>query len=619
MEKFVTGFSERYDCLPAGVIAFSPQGIIAELNAFAANLLGKPMVQLKGFDFNILISEDSRDAFSDFLNQIFQSGSNGNCNLMLKNSDDTKKYISINGTCPNNSGYCLASLTDISEYESNRENLIQSNQRLELAFDAADHGLWDWDLITNKTFFSPRYYTMLGYEPGELPAEYSTWEQLLHPDEREQVVAKVKESVKKADVFELEFRLRTKSGNWKWIRGRGKFYKSGNGNTPTRLIGTHEDISEQRISMESLMLSERKYRKLHESIMDGFVYVDMDGKILEFNKSYQDILGYENEELKHLRYYDLTPERWHEYEQNIVNEQILQLGFSEIYQKEYIRKDGTPIAVELRTFLIKSNHGENEGMWAIVRDISKRKADEESRRKNESQLRELNATKDKFFSIIAHYLKSPFNSIMGLSELLVEKVRLNNYAGLDDFAKVILISSKRALDLLKNLMDWSRSQTGRMEFNPEYFELVSFIRDIEHLFGQAAKQKSITLECDMPSDAIIYADRAMLNTVMRNLVSNAIKYTHSNGKVILRVKSEADGFTISVQDNGIGIPTERLALLFRIDEAVSTPGTANERGTGLGLILCREFVEKHNGKILVESQKDAGSTFYVKLPNNQTI
>lgn len=617
--NFNTTFSEHFDSVPVGILAISPEGKIIGLNTFAANLMGDEAGQLKGSAINSIISPDSATALSDFLHHIFQNGSNGHCKLVLNGTVNQKKFIRLDGSFEKETGCCMATMTDISEYETAREELLISNQRLELALDAADHGLWDWNLQTNKTFFSPRYYAMLGYEPGELPAEYNTWEQLLHPDDREHVVAEVKESVKRADIFELEFRLRTKSGTWKWIKGRGKFYNSGNSGSPTRLIGTHEDRSGQRSAMESLQISERKYRKLHESMMDGFVFVNMQGNILEFNQAYQAMLGYDAEELVRLRYFDLTPRQWHGYEQNIVNEQILPRGFSEIYQKEYIKKDGTLIAVELRTFLIKNDDGENEGMWAIVRDISKRKAAEEALRESESQLRELNATKDKFFSIIAHDLKSPFSSVIGLSELLVEKVKTKDFSGLDEYARVILRSSKHALDLLKNLMDWARSQTGRMDFNPEYFELVNFIRDVKYLFEPAASQKSITLECDLPPNAIVYADRSMFITVIRNLVSNAIKYTRPGGKVCIGVKEQTGGFLIFVQDNGIGVPANRLDKLFRIDEEISTPGTANERGTGLGLILCKEFIDKHSGRIWVESQQDSGSTFSIFIPENQTI
>jgi signal transduction histidine kinase len=237
------------------------------------------------------------------------------------------------------------------------------------------------------------------------------------------------------------------------------------------------------------------------------------------------------------------------------------------------------------------------------------------------RLLELNATKDKFFSIIAHDLKSPFNSIMGFSELLVEQINKNDYDGIRDYARIILQSSQRAVDLLMNLMEWSRSQTGRVPFNPEPFDLNESIDDITALFDDIARQKGITIKNELPSKVTVFADRAMISTVLRNLISNAVKFTRQDGKIILAVAAQENRLTFSVKDNGIGIPKVRVEKLFHIEESESTPGTANEQGTGLGLILCKEFIEKHEGKIWAESDTvgkpgGAGSTFYFTLPYN---
>ena len=231
------------------------------------------------------------------------------------------------------------------------------------------------------------------------------------------------------------------------------------------------------------------------------------------------------------------------------------------------------------------------------------------------ELEELNATKDKFFTIIAHDLKSPFNSIMGFSEMLVEQVRDKTYDGIEQYANIILDSSQRALDLLMNLMDWARSQTGKMEFIPEYFELVNFIKDITSLFEDIAGQKSIIIKKDLPLNAPVFADHAMISTVIRNLISNAIKFTKPEGEITISAIEKPDQLIIMVKDSGIGISNDRIEKLFRLDETYSTPGTKDEKGTGLGLILCKEFIEKHGGKIWVESTPGEGSIFIFTIPN----
>ncbi|MDA3905666.1 MAG: HAMP domain-containing sensor histidine kinase [Bacteroidales bacterium] len=241
--------------------------------------------------------------------------------------------------------------------------------------------------------------------------------------------------------------------------------------------------------------------------------------------------------------------------------------------------------------------------------IAKEKAEE-----SEAKLKESNAEKDKFFSIIAHDLKSPFDSILGFSDLIVEKLKERNYESVEEFADIIQQSSIRAMDLLMNLVEWSQSQTGRMEFNPEYFELVELIKDSELLLSGVMEQKSISLSKSVPSNAPVFADKKMISTVLRNLISNAIKFTHSGGKISIALEEKQDELLVSVSDTGVGISKEDSKKLFKIGQSYSTSGTNKEKGTGLGLILCKDFVEKHGGKIWVESEEGKGSNFKFTIP-----
>lgn len=233
---------------------------------------------------------------------------------------------------------------------------------------------------------------------------------------------------------------------------------------------------------------------------------------------------------------------------------------------------------------------------------------------NELRLIELNATKDKFFSIIAHDLKSPFNSIIGFSEYLIEKVKENNYNKIDEIAGIILNSSYRAMDLLTNLMTWSQLESGRMPFNPEYIDITHIAGEVISLIKPTAAQKSINIVNKISSTSQIFADKEMISTVLRNLLSNAIKFTKNEGKVTILSTLNDNELTVTITDNGVGISKERIDKLFTINENNSTPGTQKERGTGLGLILCKEFIEKHHGKIWVNSNIGIGSSFSFSLP-----
>ena len=224
------------------------------------------------------------------------------------------------------------------------------------------------------------------------------------------------------------------------------------------------------------------------------------------------------------------------------------------------------------------------------------------RKENEIRLYELNATKDKFFSIIAHDLKSPFNSIIGLSDLLSEKMHKKDYEGIEEYTEIIQNSAWRAMDLLKNLIVWSQLQTGRLDFRPEPVDLISMIIEVTELSKYSAFQKSISITREIPPDLTIIADKAMINTVLRNLISNAIKFTNPGGKVVISAAENENEVVVTVKDNGIGVKKEIIDKLFLIDSNISRPGTQGEEGTGLGLILCRDFVVKHGGRIWAESE-----------------
>ena len=247
------------------------------------------------------------------------------------------------------------------------------------------------------------------------------------------------------------------------------------------------------------------------------------------------------------------------------------------------------------------------GYLGVCYDITENKS-------NESKLLELNATKDRFFGIIAHDLKSPFNSILGLSQLLQDQIRAKDYEQVDELVDLIKHSSLRATDLLINLTEWAYAQSGKMEYKPNAFDVVTLINEINLSLVAAAKLKVILIQSQLPARLNVFADKTMISAVIRNLLNNAIKFTNSGGRIDISAQTKENEVVISVKDNGIGMAKERIEKLFQGNENVSTPGTKKEKGTGLGLIICKEFIEKNKGRFWVESELDKGSTFYFSLP-----
>lgn len=234
------------------------------------------------------------------------------------------------------------------------------------------------------------------------------------------------------------------------------------------------------------------------------------------------------------------------------------------------------------------------------------------------ELAESNATKDKFFSIVAHDMKDPFNALLGMSNLL-----LNNYNDFDektrqDFVKNINDSSAKTYKMVNNLLTWSRSQLGQIKFTPSLFYLNELADEIIDLVAPTVKQKEISVNKEIDKNITVVADRNMLEVVLRNLISNAIKFTPRGGDVMIKALSVADDqgefLQVIIEDNGVGIEKENQSRLFGLDTNISTTGTENETGTGLGLIICREFIQKHSGKIWLVSEKGKGSSFYFTIP-----
>jgi len=276
--------------------------------------------------------------------------------------------------------------------------------------------------------------------------------------------------------------------------------------------------------------------------------------------------------------------------------------------------EGKTIILLTNKIPLRNSMEEIYGILGTSMDVTDRiAAVQEIKIKNE-ELQKLNAEKDKFFSIIAHDLKTPFNSIIGFSEILVEQIMGKNYQGIEEYAGIILHSSQRAMDLLMNLMEWSRSQTGRMEFSPQYLDIDILINDATELLSDVAHQKLIAISRELPQNIRVFADKAMIDTLLRNLISNAIKFTNPGGTIIVSAEQKQDELMVTVNDNGIGINPDAMGKLFKIEESYSTKGTQNEQGTGLGLILCKEFIEKHGGKIWAESEVGKGSKFSFTIP-----
>lgn len=373
-----------------------------------------------------------------------------------------------------------------------------------------------------------------------------------------------------------------------------------------------EDIQQRKEAEEQIRKSEEKYRLLANTISDVICQIDHQGNFTYFSPSVLQVAGFSEEELIGEHFSMLV----HQDDQQMVTDISLKNFNGEATTVEWRCKvkDGSYIWMETNATPQVDKQGKVTQIVASSRDITARKESEEKVRIINEELRLSNASKDKFFSILAHDLMNPFQVLSGLASVLVKKFDRLDVASIKKYISNIAETADHTHRLVENLLLWSRAQSGRLQTNKEFFDLGTIIRNVTQLLQSNMKEKDISLLNTVINDIEIYADKNMMNTVVRNILGNAVKFTHRGGNITIDAAREGDFCILSIKDDGIGIDEEVLDNLFRIDTSVSKKGTEGEEGTGLGLILCKEFVTKNNGDITVSSEKGKGSTFILTLP-----
>ena len=402
----------------------------------------------------------------------------------------------------------------------------------------------------------------------------------------------------------------------------------------TVLFSIAHDITERKQIEAALRESERRLTDIIDFLPDATFVIDADGRVIAWNKEIELMTGISAEQMLGKGDYEYALPLYGERRPILID--LVTLPQAEIAEKYHLLeyRDGvllgetyTPnmrggkIYLSGKAAALYDSRGQRVGAIESIRDITERKQSEEALRaahqelhEKNAHLRELNASKDKFFSIIAHDLRSPFTALLGYIELIEKQFDALSADGLKDYLTKLHLSARRLYALLENLLTWSRIQRGLVEFTPEALALAEIADDIVALFTSNAEQKSITLTNAIPKSVIVSADHAMVNTILRNLVSNALKFTRFGGCVMLSARLDARSVEVAVADTGCGMTPDVLAKLFRIDNQHTTTGTAGETGTGVGLILCHDLARKNGGALWVESAVGIGTTFRFTLP-----
>lgn len=366
----------------------------------------------------------------------------------------------------------------------------------------------------------------------------------------------------------------------------------------------------QRLNSE-LNESKEHFEQIFNTSPDASVITTLDnGYVISMNESYSKITGYNKEETIGKSIFDLKI--WKDTNnRNEVVRELKENGYCDNYESIFVRKDGKEIIGLMSARIFSLN--DEKHILSITRDITERKLIEQKIREQNEALKRINKEKDKFFSIIAHDLKSPFNGLLGLTELMAKEMNTFTNEEIQNIASKLNQSANNLYRLLNNLLEWARMQRGVTKFIPININLKLLIAGTVDLYSELSASKGVDLIDKTEEDIIIKADISMIETVLRNLISNSIKFTNEGDKIIISAEKNDNTVTISVKDTGIGMKKEIATNLFKIDKVTVRNGTNNEPGTGLGLLLCKEFVEKHNGIIQVRSEEGIGSEFKVIL------
>ncbi|MFW6284586.1 MAG: PAS domain S-box protein, partial [Desulfosalsimonas sp.] len=522
----------------------------------------------------------------------------------------------------------LSMLYDRTAQKQMEDALRQSEQRLSLALDAVSDGVWDWQTDINQVYYSPRWYTMLGYEPYELPETYATFRRLLHPDDREKAESIFFRHLSSGAPFELEVRMKTKQGDFKWILDRGKTVEKDEKGNARRMLGTHSDISRRKQAEQQLRESEEKYRRIAENTTDVVWTADMDFTPTFVSSSVYKLLGESPEqhmcrtmEEKHPpdhldKIYRILAEEL-EKEKDPASDK----NRSRLIEVQHYRADGSLVWVSINISGIRDHNGNLVGLQGVTRDITEQKKTEQQQEKLRAQLNQAQKMESvgRLAGGVAHDFNNMLSIINGYAELSIDM--LEPGSPLYDNIREIYNAGRRSADIVRQLLAFARKQTVspvQMDLNDT---VAGLLKMLQRLIGE-----NIDLSWHPGSNLWpVKIDPAQVDQIMANLAVNARDAISDVGKMTIETKNvviDSDYCRVSpyfvpgryvmlaVSDNGCGMEKQVQDNLF--EPFFTTKETG--RGTGLGLSTIYGIVKQNNGFINVYSEPGEGSAFKIYLP-----
>ncbi len=498
------------------------------------------------------------------------------------------------------------------QLQETEQELRNSEKRLSIVMGAAKVASWEIDLATGTLTSCPRLSRMFGLQPKDCPQSRDEYLRLYGEEDRQRIQTADERAIETKEQYEMECRIRRPDGLSRWFRSL-VIPMADERDRVVKLMGVTTDITRERRTRGMLQESERRFRNMAEDSPFPIWVHDAKGRIAYVNRSYCEFFGITQNELKMNGWQALVhPEDGETYTKEFMNALKEKRAFTAVARVRHC--DGEWRWIQSSATPRFSGPGRFRGMVGNSMDITNHvRAEEKIAMKNE-ELSQALAERDKFFSIIAHDLRSPFIGFLMFIKLLTEQVDKFSLNEIQRLSVEMQESAQNLHRLLENLLQWALTRRGEIDYQPVRCDLTETVGFNINLLKMVALQKNFKFRCDIPEGLHVSADKSMLNTILRNLLTNAVKFSNRSGTVRVSAVQNGDFVQVSVKDDGLGICQESLSNLFKLDKMHSRKGTGGEKGTGLGLLLCKEFIEKHGGKIWVKSELGEGTTVFFTLP-----
>ncbi|WAX94561.1 ATP-binding protein [Aminobacter sp. NyZ550] len=516
---------------------------------------------------------------------------------------------------------------------------LEAHERIDLALVRGKCGLWDWDMVRGKMYWSRSMYELLGYEACEAMLSFGEVARIIHPEDGDLFELANQVIMREVDHIDRVFRMRHADGRWVWMRARAQVVDP---EAPEiQMTGIAVDITEQRHLALRSEAADQRLRSAIENITESFVLWDANGRLVMCNSKYQhdngladrDVLpGTAREEIEE-RMVAFASERrlanangprgGATYERQLADGRWLQVN-------ELTTRDGGMVSVGSDITQIKQHQDKlmesERRLMATIHDLSLARRSEEERShelvelnrkymKETERAEAANRAKSEFLANMSHELRTPLNAVIGFSELM--EGRLFGPMGsprYEEYARDINSSGKYLLGVINDILDMSKIEAGQFSMDREEIDLCPLIRETVRVVSLQAAQKSITVETQIADSMTLFADRRAVKQIVINLLSNAVKFTGEGGRISVRARNASGALTLSIEDNGCGIPKDALGKLGRPFEQVQNQFSKNHAGSGLGLAISRSLAELHGGALKIRSTEGVGTIVSVRIP-----